>query len=390
MADLDIELKNFATRLEELEKREQSTANLVREIQNTVDKMEAVLDRSSINLAANAKRLDFEMPETILIESGDGYEVIADRCAQAAASATAMDITNSVQYYYDTIDALASLRETQIVPVANIGRKNTAGKRQIALRHDVDADVVTAVDCARYLQKHNLPGSFYILHTSHYYGAFSTLAGRPCFTRHSGFKQFLHDLFETNIEIGIHNDALGVVFDHAANGVAAFVNELQWMREQGVKITGSAAHNSPAVYGAECFEIFNGLSVGDRRVLHWRGKTIPLQTISMNELELEYEANHPIPRRSLDLKSMHNISKGSGDLLRQEKWQKQYFLNHPVFERGYEYDAWLIGNDTWLLAGNDKVLYPLTLGKLSEQLENLPAESRIVISIHPVYVGKNR
>lgn len=322
------------------------------------------------------------------LSGGDPYETIVERCAQATASATSLGLTNQPRYYCETINAFLALSNCAIVPVAELAQENKSNKLMLALRHDVDANMVSAITCAKYLNELNIPGTFFILHTSHYYGVFSQIHEKPCFTRHSGFEQMFQELIETNREIGIHNDALGLCFDHNAKGTDAFTGELKWMKNFGADIKGSAAHNSPAVYGAECFEIFRGLAVGDRRTLHWRGKSIPLQSVSMHDLGLTYEANHPVLRPSLDAGAMNKLSCGSGDLLRQKEWQRQYFLTHPVFERGYDYDAWLIGNDAWLLAGGNKVRYPLTLGKLIEEIKMLPLTSRIMISIHPVYVGQ--
>lgn len=322
-----------------------------------------------------------------LASGGDERSVIEARCETISRHTAALGLLNPLRYYGTLLDRLVALPNTEIVPIGSITQVPREKPLAIALRHDVDADIVTAVRCGRMLASRGLPGAFFILHTSHYYGVFQENEGDLAFVRHDGFTSLLADLRATGAEIGIHNDALGIIHDHGADGVQAFVEELRWLREQGVAIRGSAAHNSAAVYGAECFEIFKGLATGNRGVVHWRGRSIHLQTLAAGAIGLEYEANHPRVRDRLDLSRIAAISTGEGDLLRDPVWQRAYFLDHPVFDRGYTHDAWLIGADRWILAGGGTVRYPLDLDGLVDALSHLPAGSRVVISVHPIYVG---
>ena len=324
--------------------------------------------------------------DALAMETGDSYETIFDRCRVIAEATAKLNLLNSFAYYKSVIDRLASRKNLAIVPIAGICSLSSGGQKSLAFRHDIDADIVTAVRCAAHLKEQRLPGSFYVLHTSHYYGSFA--GENSGFLRHEGFRAFLRELNASGCEIGIHNDALGIHFDHDLDGTEIFVRELAWLRSEGVEISGSAAHNSAAVYGAECFEIFKGLAVGNRSILHWRGKSIRLQTLDMAALGLKYEANHPLPRAHLDLAKMRLIASIDGDALRQPKWQKSYFADHPVYERGYDYDAWLIASDTWILAGKGTVAHPMTLDRLLETIDLLPDRARIVVSIHPIYVGE--
>jgi SAM-dependent methyltransferase len=328
------------------------------------------------------------MQSIMTSEGGDDADIITARCKLIADTTAKLGLLNPFSYYSETIEGLARLPNVVFRPIDDICAVPKFDEKHIALRHDVDADIVTAVRCGRFLQEKQIPATFYILHTSHYYGNFMPGEGQVNFVRHSGFSDFLSELNSTGREIGIHNDALGVIFDHGADGVAHFQQELAWMRNQGVNIVGSAAHNSAAVYGAECFEIFKGLSVNNRGVMHWRGKSVPLAHIDMAALGLRYEGNHPVVHDHLDLGKLRRISKIEPDALRQPTWQKTYFVDHPIFERGYDYDAWLVASDTWILAGKGEVHYPLTRQELFESIEKLPFGARIVVSIHPIYVGE--
>lgn len=326
-------------------------------------------------------------------DGGDDAETIRSRCAASAQSLAKLGLSNDLDYYRGVIESIAALPNAMVVPIAEIAAHQPGDPRRIALRHDVDADLVAAVSCARICAAMGQPAAFYLLHTSHYYGAFraapaDTQSNELEYVRHHGFSEVLHELMGTGVEIGLHNDALGVYLDHGGDGQAALREELTWLRRQGVDVRGTAAHNSAAVYGGECFEIFAGLAVENRRTLHWRERTIPLQTLDMTGLGLAYEANHPRPRSSLDPALLRRISTIDGDVLRQPEWQRVYFVDHPVFTRGYGYDAWLIGRDMWLLSGAGTVRFPLNRTTLIEAVGQLPPEATLVISIHPDYVGE--
>jgi hypothetical protein len=175
--------------------------------------------------------------------------------------------------------------------------------------------------------------------------------------------------------------------DHQGDGISCLKEEIAFLRSLGGNIFGSAAHNSAVVYGAECFEIFRGYAVGNRGVVHWRNQSVDLQAVEMTDLGLTYEANHPILRPHLDLAKLQGLIDFPNDPLRNPDWQKKYFVDHPIFQRGYGYDAWLIGKDLWVVAGNGKCHFPLKFDELFEFLSTLPPKTSIVFSIHPIYVS---
>ncbi len=317
---------------------------------------------------------------------GDAKADIEARCAAVVDSTAKLGIVNPFSYYEEFVTGIERAN-ISVVPLSEIAQPNASGAKRIALRHDIDADIVVAIACAQHLERRGLPGSFFPLHTAHYYGRFDRNGDALTFVRHEGLGELLADLRRTGMEIGIHNDALGVIHDQGADGIGHLVGEIEWMRGSGINVRSTVAHNSAAVYGAENFEIFKGLAVGDRCVVHWRGCSIPLQTLDMAGLGLEYEGNHPRLRPALDLKRLQRITEGKGDLLRQPDWLKAYFLDHPVFERGYDYDAWLIGRDQWVVAGAGDVHFPLTQSEFLNTLAALPNKTDIVVSVHPIYVA---
>jgi hypothetical protein len=274
-----------------------------------------------------------------------------------------------------------------VVPIEHL-LDTSSGPARVALRHDIDAELVTGIRCARRLASLGLAGTFFVLHSSHYYARVERdSTGGVKVVRHHGFARLLDELLATGQEVGLHNDALGYAFDHGVEGAALLVADIDWLRERGATVRGTVAHNSAAVYGAECFEIFRGLAAGNRREVIYRERHIPLQVLDPADLSLTYEGNFPKPRARIDPQAMAELQDLSGDPLRRPAWQRLYFGAHPVFERGYEYDLWLIGPDQWLFAGNGEVRFPLNFRAAMQCLETLPEGTRCVVTIHPIYVS---
>lgn len=320
-------------------------------------------------------------------QGGDDYSTIAERCAEVTKATSQAGLVNPFSYYLELLEDLGGIGDWVNVTMAEIGAGDPPLEKRFALRHDVDAQPIAAIQASRALSERGLKGSFYLLHTSHYYGKFHDQDGQLMFVRHRGLENIVSELIRTGQDIGIHNDALGIVFDHGGNGAQCLNDEIIYLRSLGIDVTGSAAHNSTAVYGAECFEIFRGLSVGNREIIHWRGKSADLQIVEMDDLGLRYEANHPIPRPQLDLQGVIDISRKMEDPLRNPDWQRRYFVTHPVFERGYDFDAWLVGVDQWILSGKGECHFPLKKSELVEAMKAIDEPVSIVFSIHPIYVS---
>lgn len=334
--------------------------------------------------------MDDGLMQVATVEGGDDAATITDRCNEISIATGRMGLVNPLDLYAQLLSFLRTNPHVSVVPLGNILDTPAQGKISVALRHDIDADIVTAISCARALANAALPGSFYLLHTAHYYGAVSAVgANGGELTRHSGLKYFLEQLKETGVEIGLHNDALGLAIDHGIDGCQVLRDEIDWLRQQGVEIKSTVAHNSAAIYEAECFEVFRGLAVGGREFFKKNGRIISLQRLDQQELGLEYEANFPRPRPTLDGERLKSLAvKGEGNPLHSPSWLRQYFIDHPIFTREYDYDVWLVGKDLWLLAGRGALRYPLTFDQLAMEMGSLSAGSRVVVSIHPIYVSQ--
>lgn len=316
-------------------------------------------------------------------------EEIAVRCKQVSQNYQALNWVSPFFVYRKLVDSLAENSGFEVRPLKHLMEPIQGGKVVVSLRHDMDGDIVTGVRAARYLAKKGVPGSFFLLHTSHYYGALE----KKVFYRFSGLESFVTELLATGVELGLHTDPLSLYCNHHLNGTQAIKTEILWLRSLGVNVSGTVAHNSAPVFGAENFEIFQGRSVGGRKRFLYQGKRWPLQTLNERKLGLFYEGNYPYLPSLLDGHKVNDyFALSTNGCLRKRVWQYYYFIDNPFFRRAYDEDIWLLGNDSWVIASRDatlgKLMFVNTDGLLA-YLGEISAEKRIVISVHPEYISQH-
>jgi hypothetical protein len=319
--------------------------------------------------------------------SKDQRATLDQRCRQVAADLEKLGLTNSFGLYRRLVDGLNDNRRVVVRPLKTLLEPVPAGKMVIGLRHDVDDDILTGLRAARHLARVGIPGSFYLLHVSHYYGRFE----RGKFLRHPGMTDYLRDLVVAGCEVGLHVDALGVYERYGTDGAAAVETELGWLREQGARVEGTAAHNSAPVYGAENFEVFRGRSLNARCELTMGTRQIPLQSLREDKLGLTYEANYPVLCEEPDPDALSEfLTMPPTDAIRTRSWLQSYFVDNPVYQPGYDASVWLLGRDKWVIACHTRpreLIWPANLERVFEFLGECPDGARVVFNIHPEYVS---
>lgn len=314
-------------------------------------------------------------------------EAVETRCRSVAEHYERQNLNNPFDLYRRLIDALTANSRVCVRPMRELALEVPAGRVVVGLRHDVDADIRTGLRAARHLARVGLPGSFYLLHTAHYYGA----VRERVFERSTALDAFLNDFVISGCEIGLHCDALHLYLHHRIDGATALQEEIAWLRHQGCRIHGTAAHNSAPAYGAENFEIFKGRAFQDRQSLLRDGNRIPLQVLDEADLQLSYEANFPTPPRKLAGSAVASYIAGAPpDAVRQKEWLWTYLVDNPLFDRGYDTSIWLLGKNAWAIAQHSRdrsLTWPVPVEAVIEYLETTPAGSRIVVTIHPEYIG---
>ena len=339
------------------------------------------------NLAAFYRMLGYRFkPYKVKERELDG-EGVTSLCAQVSESYQKLGLVNSFSLYRSVVDSLISDPKLDFKPLSDLMGPVKEGRVTVALRHDLDADIVTGLRAARFLASRGVPGSFYLLHTSHYYGMFD----KGFFYRYSSLASFVDGFIATGCEIGLHADPLDIYCNHECNGIQAVSKELEWLRSCGAKIKGTVAHNSAAAYGAENFEVFRGMSVAGRTKLRYKNSSIPLGFVDENILGLCYEGNYPVLPDHIDSNEADEfIRLCKGDAVRNKEWLELYFLRNPFFDRSYDVDVWLLAKDAWVIAkrGEDRVLrWPVTTDDMLLAMGQLEEGVRVVVNIHPEYVS---
>jgi hypothetical protein len=340
---------------------------------------------SSTNLVSNPQ-IDTFAPYRTGIGTMD-YGAIHAWCHTVAEANKSFGVTNPFGIYERLLDVLAA-PQFEIVPLRQLMENGDSTRVRVSLRHDLDANLLPSGRAAAALCSRGMVGSFYPLHTSYYWAEVRD----GVFCRHPGMNEVIGAIAEHGQEIGLHIDPLHVYFAHGVDGTEAVLTELAWLRSVTGNVTGLVAHNSAPVYGAENFECLKGLALGGRVSLTWQGKTVPLQTVGWTENGLAYEGNHAAQPDTDDSGALSSyLANVPPDALRRSDWQSIYLLHNPFFSRSNDVSVWLIGRDRWVVAEHRPVKRLLSnIDTLStfEWLRKVSAGKRVVIVIHPEYIGE--
>lgn len=207
--------------------------------------------------------------------------------------------------YRDLLEGFLEIGRYRFAPYRDFAVDNVDDDAvTILLRHDVDGDIVAAREMARIEAALGIRSTFFVLHTAPYHATFE--GGQV--HRYEAVVELYREIQELGHEIAIHTDALGLYQDHGLDGADGLRNELAWLRSEGIEITGTLAHNSFGVYGANNYSLFKGrpltdyFGAGTARSVEHNGRWSPIQELDEDELGLTYEGNevfwqHEIPVR---------------------------------------------------------------------------------------------
>lgn len=291
--------------------------------------------------------------------------------------------TNPFHHYEQLLGLLERDGRVSLVPCYELGRARASGV-SVALRHDIDADPVTAVRMARRLARDGICGTFYLLHTAIYYGRFfGTL-----FLRHRELRPWVDQFLVAGCELGLHNDALGAHQHLGVDGPAAMVQEIEWLRSLGATVRGTAGHNSAPVFGAENTEVFSSRVLWSTQ--EYPRSALPLGVVDEAALGLEYEGTFARPRRSPNEAAANAFAadRASADI-RSPVWMKTYLTDNPCLTWGVDMQIWVVGTGHWVAGGriHGEAYFRdrLTLEDIPSVLSDMPAASRCLFVLHPEY-----
>jgi hypothetical protein len=171
---------------------------------------------------------------------------------------------------------LDRLGERDVVPMREFAR----GDGDLALRHDIDAELGSALELAQIEHERGLRATYFVLHTAPYW-ADPELVSR---IRH------LQDLGH---EVGLHNDLVTVERVHGGDTRTELADALTRLRGAGIDIVGVAAHGSPWCHRLG-FHNNYAFAGWDEPVTGFPDTAVR-QKLVPAEFGLEYEAYH-VPR----------------------------------------------------------------------------------------------
>ncbi len=242
------------------------------------------------------------------------------------------------------------------------------GKIRLAIRHDIDGDIVAALEMARIENELGIPTSHYLLHTASYY--MQRRFGR--FRRHEAMGTVYREIESLGHEVGLHADGITVYQAYETDGAAAIIEEVNWLRSLGITIEGTVAHGSKAAFGAENYELFMGRFRGQAKVeydpadspevLEHNGTLAMLRVVDEAPIGLTYEGND-IFRRRKEI----DVEYGATRTVDGWRWRAYDMRLRDVLEPGGPPFC--------------------TQEEMVRDIRNLLAPSCIVMTIHPCYYG---
>jgi len=178
------------------------------------------------------------------------------------------------RFTYASYEAfLDRLAGRDVVPM----REFAQGRGDLALRHDVDSRLESALELARLEHRRDLPATYFVLHTAPYWSR-PDLLGR------------LRELQSLGHEIGFHNDLVTLERTQDVDIDEYSRRELERLREAGIAVVGAAAHGSPFCHRLG-FHNNYAFAGWDEPVAGFPSLTVR-RKLDPAALGLEYEAYH--------------------------------------------------------------------------------------------------
>lgn len=173
--------------------------------------------------------------------------------------------------------AVLPLRELDMAPPDRVA---------VGIRHDVDDRLDSALELAAREYRRGLRATYFVLHTATYYRHDQTFIRKL---------RTLQD--EYGHEIGWHNDLVTLQVVQGIDSVRYLHSELAWLRQQGIRVTGTAAHGARAcqelgftnLYFFSDFPDVDG-DFPNRDLVAVGGRDVQVLHARLADFGLEYEA----------------------------------------------------------------------------------------------------
>jgi hypothetical protein len=159
-----------------------------------------------------------------------------------AVSTEPVDTNFTWEKYADFLKKISDTSKYIVLPINEFRKTFDTNKIVIGLRHDVDNDLKVAYRFSKTEKDLGFRSTYYILHTANYY-----LADPANKAVHSdSILPILRDMQNNSgFEIGWHNDLVTLQVVYHIDPVDFLHQELNWLRNNGIKIVGTSSHGSP-------------------------------------------------------------------------------------------------------------------------------------------------
>jgi len=197
--------------------------------------------------------------------------------------------------YATFLNKISDTSKYTVLPLNEFRQTFNNRKVVIGLRHDVDIDLNVAYNFSKVESDLGFRATYFILHTAPYY-----LQNSNNMEVHNNeILPILKSMQnERHFEIGWHNDLVTLQVIYNINPVTFLHNELNWLRSNGIKIFGTAAHGSNycKTYHYLNYYFFEEcsspvvLNRENNKIVPKDGKSIKLLKAKLSDFNLQYEA----------------------------------------------------------------------------------------------------
>lgn len=155
------------------------------------------------------------------------------------------DSNLNLKAYDAFLKYLTSSNHFKIVTQREFANATSNDKVIISLRYDIDDDINAAIKFAYREKKYGIRSTYYILHSSGYYG----ITKLNYFKRNDKIIRYLQKIQnDFGQEIGWHNDLVTLQIVYNIDSRKYLKDELGWLRANGINVYGAVAHGREYCY----------------------------------------------------------------------------------------------------------------------------------------------
>ena len=216
---------------------------------------------------------------------------------KAETNSESPDTSFTYEKYSNFLLKISDKSKYLVLPINEFRKAINPEKIVIGLRHDVDIDLGKALQFSELEKALRFRSTYYILHTAEYYLADPN---NKAIHNERIIPVLKYMQNESHFEIGWHNDLVTLQIVYNIDPVTFLKQELKWLRDNGIKITGTASHGSNycGVFNYVNFYFFKECanpSWGRGKYVNYitvpvGPNTVTIKKGSLADFNLEYEA----------------------------------------------------------------------------------------------------